>query len=538
MTGDQNRNQNNFDDDDYIGSSIPQDIARRRPKLLTDIDHVVEGANNSDPLEHTVEKLEAILYGTGVEEKSDGFDWTSNSITPSRHLSPFSFDRNGQDHSIDWGHLPSHRTIDKPAHALRSGGDEDDSDVSEWTNNLESGESQSSQRDSKHSTIYEADKKNRGTNIESFHNVHSQMHSYGRQGSLELEMRPHRNAAPHKKAKGNANHPSSTSSSPYKYQICLFIQMQLCHPMTLADWIKQRNSGCVHFHTEERQARARKAFNIFRQIVNGLEHIHSKGIIHRDLKPAVSLSTLPSVMFRKNHIHPQGKLFLNQNIFAGDDDNWRIGDFGLSKMMRDAHPVSPGSNEFFPSRNYSDDGHTAGVGTASYAAPEQITDTHYGPEVDIFALGMILLELFSNFTSEHERAKAFHNCRHRRELEPWLQGTYPEVSALVLACTQNERSRRPTTSDIQNAGVYHERGSCAEIIRAELSALKVEIAHRDNLIEKQKDLLEKKDKVIEDLRRRLSEVESRNVIHSYHSCDNQVDCEDQGCLSSSDDNDY
>jgi hypothetical protein len=52
--------------------------------------------------------------------------------------------------------------------------------------------------------------------------------------------------------------------------------------------------------------------------------------------------------------------------------------------------------------------------------------------------------------------------------------------------------------------------------------LEVEIAHSDSLIEKQKDLLEEKNKEIEDLKRRLSEVESRNVIHSYNSCDDQV----------------
>jgi hypothetical protein len=311
MTGDQNLTKNNFDEDDYLGSSIPQDVVRQRPKLLTDIEHVVDGMNKSDPLEHTVEKLEAILYGSGIDEKSDGFDWTPNSMSPSNQLSSLSFDQAGQDHSSDWGNLPSHRTTGKPAQAFRSGGDEDDSDVSEWTNNLESGESQSSHWDSKHSTVDDTGKKNRGTNMESFHNVHSQMHSYVRQGSLELERRPHRNAASNKKAKGNTNHPSSTSSSPYKYQICLFIQMQLCHPMTLADWIKQRNSGCLHIHTEERQARSRNAFNIFRQIVNGLEHIHSKGIIHRDLKPAVSLSTLPSIMCHKNHIHPHIKLSLD-----------------------------------------------------------------------------------------------------------------------------------------------------------------------------------------------------------------------------------
>ena len=95
------------------------------------------------------------------------------------------------------------------------------------------------------------------------------------------------------------------------------------------------------------------------------------------------------------------------------------------------------SSEFFTSRNFGNDGRTAGGGTASYAATEQITETDNGPEVDIFALGTILLELFSKLISEHERAKVFHNCCHHRKLEQWMHRIYLEVSTLALACTQH-----------------------------------------------------------------------------------------------------
>ena len=60
--------------------------------------------------------------------------------------------------------------------------------------------------------------------------------------------------------------------SPYRYQVNLFIQMQLCHPASLADYIRERNSKIpeADFHL-----RVGPALDIFRQIAAGLVHIVS-----------------------------------------------------------------------------------------------------------------------------------------------------------------------------------------------------------------------------------------------------------------------
>ena len=182
-----------------------------------------------------------------------------------------------------------------------------------------------------------------------------------------------------------------------------------------------------------------------------------------------------------------------------------LGDFGLSKMMRDASRVEidPQTKAIILPVGMNNDFHTAGVGTASYASPEQTTTGTYGTAADIFSLGLILLELFSNFTSEHERAAAFHDCRHRREVAPWMKRYYPEVSALILACTHVDYDRRPTAKDLEAAGVIQERGSGAEILRAELRT-------KDRLIHRQKEQLKEKDVMIKKLQLRLAEIENNN----------------------------
>lgn len=54
---------------------------------------------------------------------------------------------------------------------------------------------------------------------------------------------------------------------------CLFIQMEWCAKGTLEDWIERMQ-----------KIEKLKSLDIFQQIVDGVEYIHSKKLIHRDLK--------------------------------------------------------------------------------------------------------------------------------------------------------------------------------------------------------------------------------------------------------------
>mmetsp|Transcript_11322 Transcript_11322/g.21379 ORF Transcript_11322/g.21379 Transcript_11322/m.21379 type:complete len:283 (+) Transcript_11322:564-1412(+) len=253
------------------------------PKLLTDIERVIEGLHNTEEIDTSVEQLKALLYGNEDEKgeitMDDGFDWGSSSSSSSS-----SSNRNGSSSSqmdaSSWGDLPSHRTTND------DGGER--VDASEWTRDV--GNS------SGHVGIFAAER-----HRDSLRNSQGR-NNYRRQGS-SLELVPagnNNNNPPHNRrrykrrssssAAAVASPSAAAAATTYKYQISFYIQMQLCHPSTLADWIKHRNGNCVDFDGEEIQARARPAFEIFRQILNGLAHVHSKGIIHRDLKPAVSLA--------------------------------------------------------------------------------------------------------------------------------------------------------------------------------------------------------------------------------------------------------
>ncbi len=104
--------------------------------------------------------------------------------------------------------------------------------------------------------------------------------------------------------------------------------------------------------------------HILRQIVKSLSEAHSYGIIHRDLKPA-------NIMLADLH---------------GETDFVKVVDFGIAKIMGgqenedDADPLT-----------------SAGVlvGTLRYMAPEQITGQGIGPQSDLYALGLIAIEMLT-----------------------------------------------------------------------------------------------------------------------------------------------
>ena len=134
-----------------------------------------------------------------------------------------------------------------------------------------------------------------------------------------------------------------------------------------------------------------------RQILEALVYIHSRNVIHRDLKPA--------------------------NIFIDDEENIRLGDFGLAtsnQTTKTEEETNPGSEAEVLyeaiddisgllgtsssaanlSNPPSSRSITGGVGTTFYMAPEQEHSklskfkTSYDSKADMYSLGVLLFEMF------------------------------------------------------------------------------------------------------------------------------------------------
>ena len=87
------------------------------------------------------------------------------------------------------------------------------------------------------------------------------------------------------------------------------------------------------------------------QACRGLDFAHRRGLVHRDIKPA--------------------------NLLFDDDARLRIADFGLARALAEAAWTEPAG---------------AVLGTARYAAPEQVRGVALDGKADVYALAVVLVE--------------------------------------------------------------------------------------------------------------------------------------------------
>jgi eukaryotic-like serine/threonine-protein kinase len=106
----------------------------------------------------------------------------------------------------------------------------------------------------------------------------------------------------------------------------------------------------------------RKAVEVALSIAHGLAAVHARGIVHRDLKP--------------------------ENVFIGRDGVVKLLDFGLARIT-----LMSSSAADVPTLEATGAGTI--LGTPGYMAPEQVRGLPADHRTDIFACGVMLLEMLS-----------------------------------------------------------------------------------------------------------------------------------------------
>lgn len=215
----------------------------------------------------------------------------------------------------------------------------------------------------------------------------------------------------------------------------LFIAMELCDE-TLVDAVRSLRNR-AGFGRELCEVE-REIWSLFAQCVEGLAHLHSRRVIHRDIKPA--------------------------NIFVVNGVV-KIGDLGLAKYMQSDRvhtsmvptPLSELAvhDSIWPASACCAVSSTD-IGTFLYAAPEVISG-RYDEKSDVYSLGVVLVEMFSDFATGMERAVVLGNLHSEGDVSVEWAATHPIQAHLARKMIAQDPSLRPSCGQVLGELILQKR---------------------------------------------------------------------------------
>jgi len=148
-----------------------------------------------------------------------------------------------------------------------------------------------------------------------------------------------------------------------------------------------------------------KALEIARQLCLGLAAAHENGVLHRDLKPA--------------------------NVMIDGRGRVRITDFGLAGLVDELAAQEERA------------------GTPAYMAPEQLSSGTVSVRSDVYALGLVLHEVFSGKrvfdTNSISELKQLHTSSSMASISTSGIEVDPAIERVILRCLEKDPKQRPSS---------------------------------------------------------------------------------------------
>jgi formylglycine-generating enzyme required for sulfatase activity len=131
---------------------------------------------------------------------------------------------------------------------------------------------------------------------------------------------------------------------------------------------------------------------------SALTYAHNRGVIHRDIKPS--------------------------NIMLSKDNEIKIGDFGIARVLKESHTRHTGSTT---------------SGTLLYMSPEHILGQKCDARSDIYSLGITLYELLNG---EVPFSSGDIVTQHREVMPKPIEGVSDRLNWIILKCLEKESDHR------------------------------------------------------------------------------------------------